>query len=351
MAQHRLRNRATVLGLLAIAAVGVFGITTAGAKTATDDNASSAAGPAALVITDARIGTRPLSSGTRANPIPIDPHVRETLAMTVKNIGASTGQVRYLRLTGALMGINFVHYEASVNTDVAPGETSTISVPGDFFDIDGVATRLRERADATRRPATFPVGDATLRRRRAGQGRLVGRLHVPERARVRGHLDRRHHHRALPAAPAPQPVRPGHPVRPRDREHRCDHRDRRGDVPRRPVRRQHVGTGGADRGSHRFRARLPVARKGSPHLRRDIADDKVIDLVAADAVARASGQFDANATTGTVPATHESGSMPATHESGSMPATHESGDYSEVAANLEENSPPQHHSGSHEPLE
>ncbi len=350
MAQHRLRNRATVLGLLAIAAVGVFGITTAGAKTATDDNAGSAAGPAALVITDARIGTRPLSSGTRANPIPIDPHVRETLAMTVKNIGASTGQVRYLRLTGALMGINFVHYEASVNTDVAPGETSTISVPGDFFDIDGVArgyvNAQMQLVDQQRSPLATQHFVADVRGKVVSSvgfmflsalafavisivDIIIGlsRRRLPRNRFVRGILF------ALATASTVVTIVIGAAM------FRVALFDANTWVPAVLIAAAigfvlgYLSPGRAVRTS------------------RDIADDKVIDLVAADAVARASGQFDANATTGTVPATHESGSMPATHESGSMPATHESGDYSEVAANLKENSPPQHHSGSHEPLE
>ncbi len=93
-----------------------------------------------LHITAATIGDRSLLSGTRSNPIVINPKVRQQLSMTVRNDGTSTVAIRYLRLTGSLLNVHFVRYQASANVDVAPEATKTISVPGDFFDVDGVAT-------------------------------------------------------------------------------------------------------------------------------------------------------------------------------------------------------------------
>jgi hypothetical protein len=48
--------------------------------------------------------------------------------------------VRYLRVTGAVIGVHFVNYQASVNTDITPGATETVVTPADFFDVDGVAS-------------------------------------------------------------------------------------------------------------------------------------------------------------------------------------------------------------------
>jgi hypothetical protein len=93
-----------------------------------------------LKITAASVGTRSLLSATRANPIVINPKVKQQLSMTVRNDGTTPVAIRYLRLTGSLLNVHFVRYQATANVNVAPGATRTISVPGDFFDVDGVAT-------------------------------------------------------------------------------------------------------------------------------------------------------------------------------------------------------------------
>ena len=119
-----------VIALFAISGMSLGAGAAAGAATA----------PSRLKVTAASIGDRSLLSATRANPIVINPKVRQQLSMTVRNDGTSVVSVRYLRLTGSLLGVHFVRYQASSNIDVAAGTTRTISVLGDFFDVDGVAT-------------------------------------------------------------------------------------------------------------------------------------------------------------------------------------------------------------------
>jgi hypothetical protein len=119
-----------VVALVAITSLGLGGGTVAGA----------ASTPTRLKVTAAQIGDRSLLVGTRAKPIVINPHVREQLTMSVRNDGSGPVAIRYLRLTGSLLNVHFVRYQASANVVVGAGQTKTISVLGDFFDVDGVAT-------------------------------------------------------------------------------------------------------------------------------------------------------------------------------------------------------------------
>jgi hypothetical protein len=80
---------------------------------------------------------------------------------------------------------------------------------------------------------------------------------------------------------------------------------------------------------------------------KDTADEEVIDLVAAEAVARASGAQDRRTTGGSV-APHESGGHVPAHESGQFSA-HESGQFE--AHESGQFTPQQHDSGPVEPLQ
>ncbi len=121
---------AGLVGVLAILGIAGFG---AGAAGAADT-------PTRLQVTEASIGTRSLTEPTRSNPVVINPKVRAQLQMTVRNDGPDPVHVRYLRLTGSLLGVHFVRYQSSADVSVPPVATRTISADGDFFDVDGVAT-------------------------------------------------------------------------------------------------------------------------------------------------------------------------------------------------------------------
>jgi hypothetical protein len=123
----------SALVLLALAGVSLGATGAFAADTSTPT-------PTRLKVIAASLGDRSLMLPTRDNPIVINPKVRKQLSMTVRNDGTSVVSVQYLRLTGSLFGIRFVRYQASSNIEVAAGTTRTISVLGDFFDLDGVAT-------------------------------------------------------------------------------------------------------------------------------------------------------------------------------------------------------------------
>jgi hypothetical protein len=92
-----------------------------------------------LKVLDARIGERSLMSGTTDKPIVFDPRQRTLLLMTVRNDGPAPVAVSYLRVSGSLLGIPFARYQAGTPGTVAPGETRTITALGDFFDIASIA--------------------------------------------------------------------------------------------------------------------------------------------------------------------------------------------------------------------
>jgi hypothetical protein len=345
MLGHTARTGASlaVLSLL----LGLGGVAGAGRAGA------DAVAPNPLVVVDAHIGNRSLIEATRQNPIVIDPHVKTTLSMTVRNPGTTTANVRFMRLTGSLVGIRFVNYQGSVNEDIPPGETRTITVPGDFFDVDGAARgyvngdmQLVNQDRATLASQRF-VGDVDGKLASSVGFLLLqvtlfavisladvfwglSRRRLPRNRFMRGVLF------ALATSSTVMAVVIASAV---------------------------------------FRVALFGAATWVPAVliataigfvlgytspgrvvrtSREDADDRVIDLVAADAVARASGQFDADATT-TGPTSHASGDhtgVAASHVSGdhtdAASIAHSSGDHSDVAAHLANEG---HDSGSHEPIE
>jgi hypothetical protein len=126
---------AGLISALAVLALSGVGLGATGAAAA-----DTPAPPTRLKVLAASIGDRSLMLPTRDNPIVINPKVKKQLTMTVRNEGSAAVSVRYLRLTGSLLGIHFVRYQATSDVAVGAGATRTISVLGDFFDVDGVAT-------------------------------------------------------------------------------------------------------------------------------------------------------------------------------------------------------------------
>jgi hypothetical protein len=282
--------------------------------------------------------------------------VQEPLSITVRNDGSVPIAIRYLRLTGSLLGVHFVRYQASANDDVAPGESKTITVPGDFFDVDGVATgylnATMQVVDQNRNVLASQPFVADVQGKVAstfgilllealafaiiGIAQIVlglARHRLPRNRFVRGIFF------ALTAASAVIAV---------------------------------VVAASMSRvalfGSSTWVPVLAVITligfvlgylsPGRPERGADDAvDDEVVDLVAAEAVARASGEF-RSATSGSFPA-HQSGDHTGSldpHESGDHTgslAPHQSGDHTGTASQHDsgEHAPPaRHESGGFDPL-
>ncbi len=324
--------RVKVAALLACCAgIAVASTASAGAATASAPT---------LTVIAAKIGDRSITGSTRDNPVHIDPRQRATLSMTVRNNGPETVHVRYLRLSGAVVGIHFVDYQASANVDIAPGETAGVSAPGDFFDVDGVATGYvnakMQLVDDQRVTVGAQPFVADVRGKLASSegffffevlafavislldiGIGVARRRLPRNRFVSAILF------AFAAAGAVVAVVVGAAMV------RVALFETTAWVPA-----LFVATAGAFFLGYVSPGRLARTAPES-------AEDRVLDIVAADAVARATGEHERR-TTGEV-AAHASGDHTgvATAIDLAAPTHHESGEFSPV----------EHESGSHEPLQ
>ena len=115
-----------------IAATGVLGVSALASP-------ANAAPNTTVRITAASIDGHSLFSDTRADPVPLEPRPEVPFSVTIENQGDAPVEVRYVRITGAMMGIRFVRFQASVKRTVGARDSITISEPADFFDVDGQA--------------------------------------------------------------------------------------------------------------------------------------------------------------------------------------------------------------------
>ena len=316
--------------LMAMALILGLGIIVAGFRSPAD-----AAANTTIKVTAASIDGHSLFADTRANPVPLEPRPDVPFSVTVENEGGEPVEIRYVRITGAMLGIRFVRYQASVQQTVRPGGTVTISQPADFFDIDGRANGYINSAlqvvDGDRNTLASKGFSADV------QGKFLSSegimlvlilvffaigliqiiLGVSQRRLARNRFYRgilfatTFISAALAVVIGIAMLRIGL-LRPTTW------------VPSVLL----TAAAGFVLG---YLSPGPLDRKAE-----DTSDDKVIDLVAAEAVARASGQHDRRTTGGSVPA-HDSGAH-AAHESGEFSAQQQSGGFA-----------PQHDSGSVEP--
>jgi hypothetical protein len=91
-------------------------------------------------ILAASIGGHSLFGTSTERPVPMEPRGDIPLSITMRNTGETPVAIRYIRITGAMLGIRFVRFEATSRLVLPAGEIRTISQPGDFFDIDQSST-------------------------------------------------------------------------------------------------------------------------------------------------------------------------------------------------------------------
>jgi hypothetical protein len=329
--------------LLLACGAGIAGAAAAGAAS---DNAS-------VRLVDAHVGDRSIMASTRDHPIVLDPKVPTTLSMTLANDGPTLVHVRYLRLAGSILGIDFVQFQASTKTDIPPGTTKTVTAPSDFFDVDGVATgyvnaRL-EAVDEQRSTIASQSFVADVKGKFLSSEGLfflqvlafalislidvaygIARRRLPRNRFIAAILF------AFAAASTVITIVVGAAMA------RIALFETQAWVPA-----LFVATAGAFILGYLSPSRL--ARTAT-----EDADDKVIDLVAAGAVARATGEQAARTTGGTP--SHESGDHTldiGSHQSGEFSVRqHQSGEYNvEQHDSGEFTAAQRHESGSHEPQE
>jgi hypothetical protein len=91
-------------------------------------------------IVAASIAGHSLFGTSTDRAVPMEARGDIPVSITVENTGDTPVAVRYVRITGAMLGIRFVRFEATARVVVPARETRTINQPGDFFDIDQSST-------------------------------------------------------------------------------------------------------------------------------------------------------------------------------------------------------------------
>jgi hypothetical protein len=99
-----------------------------------------------LRVDDAHVDGRSLVDRDGEVPLPTRGDVPITITLT--NQSGSTIRIRALRISVALLGISFANFQATVDEEVGPGQTLQIARPGDFFDLDKAAIgKVNSRLD------------------------------------------------------------------------------------------------------------------------------------------------------------------------------------------------------------
>lgn len=93
-----------------------------------------------LFSVDAAIDGRSIADAGPSSPLRLDPREESTLSLTMTNRSDRTIEVRRVRLEGELLSLNFLTYDVRVLAAVAPGETRTVQIPLDFFDLERQAS-------------------------------------------------------------------------------------------------------------------------------------------------------------------------------------------------------------------
>jgi hypothetical protein len=118
----------SVAGLLGLALVMLIA---PGTKTAA---------AASVLEIDAVLGGRNVTSADSTNPIRIEPREPLPLSLTVRNTGDRVEEIRFVRLEGSALGLTFLTYDLGVRAQVRPGQQVTFDAVLDFFDLENQAT-------------------------------------------------------------------------------------------------------------------------------------------------------------------------------------------------------------------
>lgn len=88
----------------------------------------------------ARVDGQPTANASAKRPIRLDPRRESTIDVTIQNGAKKKITVSRVRLTGQLLGIDFLTYDLRTNIVVDPGATRNVTVPVEFFDLERQST-------------------------------------------------------------------------------------------------------------------------------------------------------------------------------------------------------------------
>lgn len=109
---------------------------------------------------------QPLSESSRGNPIVLDRGNSVDLEVVVDNAGTEAVTIEHILLEGEVIDMTFLSYDTATQEVVEPGQSRTLTVPVDFFDLGGQANGLlagqvnvfdAERNSLGAQQATFDV--------------------------------------------------------------------------------------------------------------------------------------------------------------------------------------------------
>src|SRR4051794_35503430 len=105
--------RGCIVGGVRVVAIGAvaLGLTALGASAIgaaeSERPAQNAAASTKLTIVDAKVAGQSLEASTRDHPVRMDPRSDVPLSVTIRNDGTTPVEVRYIRITGSLLGLRF----------------------------------------------------------------------------------------------------------------------------------------------------------------------------------------------------------------------------------------------------
>lgn len=101
---------------------------------------ASPAAAAKTVDVEATINGQDATAADADAPIEIDPTGPVPVAITLRNAGSQTEEIRFVRLEGHALGLTFLTYDLGFRATLEPGEETTVEAQLDFFDLDKQAT-------------------------------------------------------------------------------------------------------------------------------------------------------------------------------------------------------------------
>jgi hypothetical protein len=117
----------SVVGLLGLALVALIAPGTQAAA-------------ASVLEIDAVLGGRNITGADSTDPIRIEPREPLPLSLTMRNAGDRVEEIRFVRLEGSALGLTFLTYDLGVRARIRPGEQVTFDAVLDFFDLENQAT-------------------------------------------------------------------------------------------------------------------------------------------------------------------------------------------------------------------
>jgi hypothetical protein len=134
------RTRATrsewASGLARLAGIALIGAALVLAVVNDADAQTSATTGADIEILEATLDGDDIAAATRDDPLVLEPDPEVPFTLSLRNPGDETIDLRFVRFELQTLGLNWWHYDLRTHISIPPRAVRTISEPLDFFDAD-----------------------------------------------------------------------------------------------------------------------------------------------------------------------------------------------------------------------